>query len=89
MHTFLDLIFSKCKLPYNVACLDVTPLNSNEERSSLCAVGLWTQISVWIYRLPTLDVLHKESLSSGFYQESRITIKIDTSMFQTHFLDLL
>ncbi len=59
------LIFSKCKLPYNIACLDVTPLNPQEERTNLCVVGLWTQISVWIYRLPTLDVLHKEPLTSG------------------------
>lgn len=57
--------FSKCKLPYNIACLDVTPLNPQEERTDLCVVGLWTQISVWIYRLPTLDVLHKEPLTSG------------------------
>ncbi|CAF4596571.1 unnamed protein product, partial [Rotaria sp. Silwood2] len=56
---------NKCKLPYNIACLDVTPLNSQEERTNLCVVGLWTQISVWIYRLPTLDVLHKEPLTSG------------------------
>jgi hypothetical protein len=45
--------------------LDVTPLNPQEERTNLCVVGLWTQISVWIYRLPTLDVLHKEPLISG------------------------
>jgi hypothetical protein len=49
--------------------LDVTPLNPQEERTDLCVVGLWTQISVWIYRLPTLDVLHKEPLASGRVQK--------------------
>jgi len=50
--------------------LDVTPLNPQEERTDLCVVGLWTQISVWIYRLPTLDVLHKEPLASGRVQKN-------------------
>jgi hypothetical protein len=50
--------------------LDVTPLNPQEERTNLCVVGLWTQISVWIYRLPTLDVLHKEPLTSGNDEEN-------------------
>lgn len=45
--------------------MDITPLNPREERSNLCVIGLWTQISVWICRLPTLDILHQESLTSG------------------------
>jgi DNA damage-binding protein 1 len=57
--------FSKCQLPYNIACLDITPLNLQEDRTNFCVIGLWTQISVWICRLPTLDILHKEPLTSG------------------------
>ena len=51
--------------------MDVTPLNPHEERTDLCVVGLWTQISVWIYRLPTLDILHKEPLTSGTIEDRK------------------
>lgn len=57
-------------------------MNPQEERSDLCVVGLWTQISVWIYRLPTLDILHKEPLTSG---ENRLRLSsiIDHSSLDT------
>ncbi|CAF1345272.1 unnamed protein product [Rotaria magnacalcarata] len=72
---------NKCKLPYNIACLDVTPLNPQEERSSLCVVGLWTQISVWMYRLPTLEVLHKEPLTSDTLPRSVVMIAFDAQPY--------
>ena len=61
-------LLRKCQLPYNVACLDITPFDSHSERSNFCVVGLWTQISVWICRLPTLEILHKEALTTGTEQ---------------------
>ncbi|CAF3642646.1 unnamed protein product [Rotaria sp. Silwood1] len=72
---------NKCKLPYNIACLDVTPLNPQEERTNLCVVGLWTQISVWMYRLPTLDVLHKEPLTSDTLPRSVVMITFDSQPY--------
>lgn len=57
--------FSHCKLPHNIACLDISPLNPEGERTDLCVVGLWTQISVWTCRLPSLEALHKEPLTTG------------------------
>ncbi|CAF1046921.1 unnamed protein product [Rotaria sordida] len=72
---------NKCKLPYNIACLDVTPLNPQEERTNLCVVGLWTQISVWIYRLPTLDILHKEPLTSDTLPRSVVMITFDSQPY--------
>ncbi|CAF0960255.1 unnamed protein product [Rotaria sordida] len=68
---------SKCQLPYNIACLDITPLNSRDERTNLCVIGLWTQISVWICRLPTLDILHRESLTSDTLPRSVAMITFD------------
>ena len=67
-------IFSKCQLPYNIACLDITSLNNQDEKSNFCAIGLWTQISVWLCRLPTLEITHKESLTSGNNKYSRYQI---------------
>ncbi|CAM4789835.1 unnamed protein product [Rotaria magnacalcarata] len=72
---------SKCQLPYNIACLDVTPINSRDERSNLCVIGLWTQISVWICRLPTLDILHQESLTSDTLPRSVVMITFDSQPY--------
>jgi DNA damage-binding protein 1 len=41
-----------------VACLDVGP-------GGLLGVGLWTDISVRVLRLPNLTPLHTEKLSGG------------------------
>ncbi|CAF3432385.1 unnamed protein product [Rotaria sp. Silwood1] len=68
---------NKCQLPHNIACLDITPLNSRDERTDLCVIGLWTQISVWICRLPTLDILHKELLTSDTLPRSVAMITFD------------
>lgn len=44
-----------------VACLDLGP----GEDSALLGVGLWTDISVRVLRLPDLTPLHTEKLSGG------------------------
>ncbi|CAF0914954.1 unnamed protein product [Adineta steineri] len=68
---------NKCELPHNIACLDITPLDLREERTNLCVIGLWTQISIWICRLPTLDILHKELLTSDTLPRSAVMITFD------------
>ncbi|UJR27073.1 hypothetical protein I4U23_008375 [Adineta vaga] len=72
---------SQCQLPYNIACLDITPLNSQDERTDLCVIGLWTQISIWIGRLPTLEILHKESLISDSLPRSVVMITFDSQPY--------
>lgn len=44
-----------------VACLDLGP----GEEAALLGVGLWTDISVRVLRLPDLKQLHAEKLSGG------------------------
>ncbi len=51
-------------MEYEVACVDVTPLGE-AKRSDIVTVGLWTDISVRVLRLPTLDPLHTEPLQGG------------------------
>lgn len=48
-----------------MACLDITPLGESGGESSLCAVGLWTDISARVLRLPCFSPLHKEMLGGG------------------------
>lgn len=52
-------------MEHEVACLDITPLGDTSGMSPLCAIGLWTDISARILKLPSFDLLHKEMLGGG------------------------
>src|SRR5207249_688217 len=49
-------------MEHEVACLDINPLKEGSERATLCAVGLWTDISTRVLQLPDFVELHKEML---------------------------
>ena len=51
-------------MSHEVACLDINPL-SEAGTSSLCAVGLWTDISVQILNLPQFEHLFTQPLGGG------------------------
>lgn len=55
---------STVEMEHEVACLDITPLGEGGE-SPLCAVGLWTDISARVLKLPCFTALHKEMLGGG------------------------
>ena len=48
-----------------MACLDISPLKEGETKSGLLAVGLWTDISARIFKLPNFESLHVEMLGGG------------------------
>ena len=52
-------------MEHEVACLDITPLGEAGDESPLCAVGLWTDISARVLKLPCFTALHKEMLGGG------------------------
>ncbi|KAF7245565.1 DNA damage-binding protein 1 [Varanus komodoensis] len=54
------------EMEHEVACLDITPLGDIGGMSPLCAIGLWTDISARILKLPSFDLLHKEMLGGVF-----------------------
>ncbi|XP_009948051.1 PREDICTED: DNA damage-binding protein 1-like, partial [Leptosomus discolor] len=56
-----QLIQVSCtEMEHEVACLDITPLGDTNGMSPLCAIGLWTDISARILKLPSFELLHKE-----------------------------
>ncbi|XP_058813684.1 DNA damage-binding protein 1 [Topomyia yanbarensis] len=61
---------STVTLDYEVACLDISPLDENASRSELVAVGLWTDISACILRLPKLEFVHTEKLGGEIIPRS-------------------
>ncbi len=54
-------------MDHEVACVDITPLKEGESRAEICAVGLWTDISARILKLPNFDKMHVEMLGGGEY----------------------
>lgn len=58
------IISSETTLDVEVSCLDISPLGDSTT-SGIVAVGLWTDISARILRLPDLSESHKELLGGG------------------------
>lgn len=57
-------------LDVEVACLDISPLGDGTTTSELVAVGLWTDISARILRLPDLSEATKELLGGEIIPRS-------------------
>jgi len=72
-------LLSQATLEHEVACLDVTPLQENSNKAEIVAVGLWTDISARILRLPGLEEVNREFLGGGKTQA-----KAHYSYFNSH-----
>ena len=55
-------------MPYEVACVDISPLEDGD-KAEFCVVGLWTEISVSILRLPSLEQVDNQPLGGGMHME--------------------
>lgn len=90
---------AQLKLDYEIACVDITPLTSNDDgdvtmqsasgghyetqatRSSLCIVGLWTNFSVCVFQLPTLQQLTQEHLGNDLLPRSVLCNTFDSQNY--------
>ncbi|XP_070551484.1 DNA damage-binding protein 1-like [Ptychodera flava] len=61
---------STVTMDHEVACLDITPTVEGSDMADLCAVGLWTDISSRILKLPSLDQMHLEMLGGEIIPRS-------------------
>ena len=59
------ILYSCGVMAHEVACIDLSPLKDGDTRAELCAVGLWTDISARILRLPSFEAIHVEMLGGG------------------------
>ena len=55
-------------MDHEVACLDISALSG--DRAELCAVGLWTDMSARILRLPSFESAHVEMLGGEIIPRS-------------------
>jgi DNA damage-binding protein 1 len=60
----------RTKLDYEIACLDINPIGENRIGSNLVAVGMWTDVSIHVYALPSLTLVAKESLGGEIIPRS-------------------
>lgn len=58
-------VCSHTTLEHEVACLDISPIKEGQAHSELVAVGLWTDISARLLRLPSFDTITVEMLGGG------------------------
>ncbi|XP_073392348.1 DNA damage-binding protein 1 isoform X2 [Physcomitrium patens] len=65
------------QLEYEISCLDINPVGENPERSNLVAVGMWTDISVRIFALPSLTLINKEMLGGEIIPRSVLFCSFD------------
>lgn len=71
-------------LDYEVACVDITPIggdNNNVTSSEICAVGLWTDISVQLLHLPTMKLISRESLGGEIIPRSVLMCRFDGILY--------
>ncbi|XP_046898139.1 DNA damage-binding protein 1 [Hypomesus transpacificus] len=71
---------STTEMEHEVACLDITPLGEGGE-SPLCAVGLWTDISARVLKLPCFTALHKEMLGGEIIPRSILMTTFEGSYY--------
>ena len=74
IHTHTHTLFSHSTMEHEIACVDVSSIpradnrgerEEEEEERTVCAVGLWTDISAKILAVPSLETLHTQSLGGG------------------------
>ncbi|XP_048462818.1 DNA damage-binding protein 1 isoform X2 [Rhincodon typus] len=69
------------EMEHEVACLDITPLADSSSMSPLCSVGLWTDISARILKLPSFETLHKEMLGGEIIPRSILMTTFEGSHY--------
>ncbi|EFA82352.1 UV-damaged DNA binding protein1 [Heterostelium album PN500] len=80
--TYLEISDSKliikkeAQLQYEISCLDISLLDGFTS-SPVCAVGLWTDISVRILQLPNLNEVCKETLGGEILPRSILFITFE------------
>lgn len=60
---------SHVTMEHDIACVDVRSIGG-DGASHLCAIGLWTDISTRVLRLPSLDTLHTQPLGGDILPRS-------------------
>ncbi|KAH9394713.1 DNA damage-binding protein 1 [Tyrophagus putrescentiae] len=72
-------LINECEMEYEASCVDISPLV--QKKSTLCAVGLWKDISVRILSLPDLKLVHNEKLGGEIIPRSILMAHFDLTSY--------
>jgi len=64
-------------LEHEVACIDVTPFEDGAVKTDLLSVGLWTDITLRLFKLPSLEMVAKEPLGGEIIPRSILMVKFE------------
>lgn len=67
-------------MPHEVACVDISPL-VGREKAGFLAVGMWTEISVKVLRVPSLELLHTQLLGGDTLPRSVIMVSFSATPY--------
>lgn len=67
---------SHSTMDHEIACVDINPLGEDKEKSSLCAIGLWTDISVQLLTLPQFDKVFTQPLGGDIIPRSVLMVEM-------------
>ncbi|GAM28062.1 hypothetical protein SAMD00019534_112380 [Acytostelium subglobosum LB1] len=70
------VVVKETQLQYEISCLDISLLDGFD-KATMCAVGLWTDISVRLLSLPTLTEVYKETLGGEILPRSLMFITFE------------
>ena len=65
IRVYLIVVHSNATMDHEIACVNINPLGEDKSRSSLCAIGLWTEISVQLLALPSFEKIFTQPLGGG------------------------
>ena len=66
-----------CTLEFEVACIDLTPVEEGETRAEIASIGLWTDISVRLLRIPSLEEITREMIGGEIIPRSILIAKFE------------
>ncbi len=66
-----------CTLEFEVACIDLTPIEEGETRAEIASIGLWTDISVRLLRIPSLEEITREMIGGEIIPRSILIAKFE------------
>ncbi|KAF2077319.1 hypothetical protein CYY_001385 [Polysphondylium violaceum] len=69
-------LMKEISLPHEISCLDISSFG-DERVSTLCAVGLWTDISIRLLLLPSLEQVSIESLGGEIIPRSILMVSFE------------
>ena len=74
-------LVTTAEMEFEIACIDISPLSPDEEKASFCSVGLWSDISIRVLKLPDLMEMHKERLDGEIIPRSIIMTTFENSHY--------